>query len=96
MLDRDIATFDPAKFVQALQKSVRWVKTEAVLPPKSRWSGFAGCWARVVSGATAAPPGRVMNSRRFVPDLRLPPALALRRSVHRMLSLPQSGQEADL
>src|SRR5262245_5564413 len=50
-------------------------------------TGIAGCCARTVSGhAAAAPPSSVMNSRRLI--FEPPPP----ESVHRTLSLPQSGR----
>jgi hypothetical protein len=51
------------------------------------------CCARAASGqAAAAPPSRVMNSRRLMPDIGLPPAWR-RRSVYRTLNLPQRGRQ---
>jgi len=60
--------------------------------PDSRWSeAFAGCCARATTGHTAAPPSRVMNSRRLMPDMGVPPASAL--PVYRTLSLLQRGRK---
>src|SRR5262249_22201128 len=42
-------------------------------------TGIAGCCARAVSGHAAAPPRRVMNSRRFKPK---PPVLPTERIAH--------------
>src|SRR5215831_3567226 len=52
-----------------------------------------GCCARTPSGhAAAAPPSSVMNSRRLMSDIRLPPTrMGCRRSVYRKLSLPRGG-----
>ena len=48
--------------------------------------------ARAVSGQAAAPPSSVMNWRRLMPRIGLPPAWR-RRSVYRTLNLPQRGRQ---
>src|SRR5262249_58845316 len=51
---------------QALPKTCSW---PVILPP-GRLRLIAGCCARAASGQTAAaPPSKVMNSRRFILDM---------------------------
>jgi hypothetical protein len=49
------------------------------------------CCARAASGHAAAPPTSVMKSRRFMPDIGVPPASAL--PVFRTLNLLQNGRQ---
>ena len=55
-------------------------------------ASFAGCcWPHAASGHAAAPPSRVMNSRRLTSSIGLAPALALQ--VYRTLKLPHRGRQ---
>src|SRR2546429_9524948 len=49
------------------------------------------CCAPAPSGHAAEPPSSVMNWRRLMPDIGLPPASAL--PVYRTLNLPQRGRK---
>src|SRR5262245_43010220 len=46
------------------------------LSRRNPMTGIAGCCARAASGHAAAPPSNVMNSRRLMLDIELPPAFA--------------------
>src|SRR5262249_38746800 len=91
-----IVTFSPSTWSASLRpwRNARirsnWVSGEpALMMPIT---GAAGCCARAGNGPiTAAPPSSDMKSRRLMPDIGLPPALA--PPVHRTLNLPQRGRE---
>jgi hypothetical protein len=78
------ATYDPATAGYEISLKTCHNTREAFL---------SGCCARAASGhAAAATPSSVMNSRRFMPDIGLPPAWR-RQSVHRALNLPQGDRQ---
>src|SRR5262249_32213376 len=69
ILDRNIATLDPAEFAQSLHKSSGpGLQAEGVPEPKNPMVGsLPPCCARAAwSHAAAAPPSSVMNSRRLI------------------------------
>src|SRR5262245_13928535 len=73
-----IATFSPSTYPVSFRPwrnaRNRSVNASGDLLSRNPITGIAGCCPRAGSGhAAAAPPSRVMNSRRFMPNMGLPP-----------------------
>jgi hypothetical protein len=52
--------------------------TDVLVPKNPMVGSFVGCCARAPTGhVTAAPPSSVMNSRRLMSDMGLPPSCAI-------------------
>src|SRR5436309_1330673 len=55
------------------ERMIGWVLKKGRGDVDARAVGIAGCCARAASGHAAAPPSSVMNSRRLMPNIGLPP-----------------------
>src|SRR5262245_25727419 len=71
-------SIQPSSRSRCTKASVDALSNVALFAPRNPMVGsLPGCCARAASGhATAAPPSNVMNSRRLMLDIELPPALA--------------------
>ena len=78
-------SIQPSSRSRCTKAATQSLAAERVVGPKNPMVGsFPACCARAASGhAAAAPPSSVMNSRRPMPDMGLPPSADCRK-----LSLP--------